>query len=84
MKQINLIGSYHNRPIEIYTKIVKIPSNTVTIFVQGLYGVFSITETGDKINLLSENLSSIIFHIASVIIPLETFLSLLKPNMKRE
>lgn len=56
MKQINLIGSYHNRPIEIYTKIVKIPSNTVTIFVQGLYGVFSITETGDKINLLSEKL----------------------------
>ena len=56
MKQPNLIGSYHNRPIEIYVGNTKCPSNTVTIFVQGLYGVFSMAEIGDKINLLSEKL----------------------------
>lgn len=58
MKQINLIGSYHSKPIEIYTKNVKIPSNTVTVFVQGLYGVFSMAEIEDKINLLSKKLIS--------------------------
>lgn len=58
MKQTNLIGSYHSKPIEIYTKNIKIPSNTVTVFVQGLYGVFSMAEIEDKINLLSEKLIS--------------------------
>lgn len=58
MKQTNLIGSYHNKPIEIYTGNTKFPSNTVTIFVQGLYGVFSMEEIEDKINLLSKKLIS--------------------------
>ena len=58
MNKIELEGSYNGKLIDAYIWKSQEPVDAVTIFVQGLYGVYSPDEHDDKVNTLVSMLIS--------------------------
>jgi hypothetical protein len=58
MDRVQLTGSYNHKSIDAYIWKSHKPVSVVTIFVQGLYGVYSPGEQEDKVNMLVSMLTS--------------------------
>jgi hypothetical protein len=56
MEIFTINGNYHNRPTDVFVSKTKESVKSVTIFVNGLYGVFDPTEKTDKLNILIKKL----------------------------
>ncbi len=69
MKTIQLSGSYHKRPVDVFLYSPKQHTNVVTIICKGLYGVFDpshacgVNVLGEM--LITHNISNVVFYNSS-------------------
>lgn len=57
MEKIIIQGNYHLKPVDVYFTKSRQRTSKVTVFVQGLFGVFEPNDQEDKINLLVKKLT---------------------------